>query len=67
MKEKVDSYLKNIGCKPNEYYNPNGNSEVCFVCEDADACFGYVWVQKTGGEKMNPKGAPSLKTESEVE
>ena len=58
MQSWVDSYLNSIVCKPKEYYIEN--QQVCFVCKKLDACFGYVWIQREGGKKMNSYGRPSL-------
>jgi len=58
MKSTVNYRLQAINCQPNEYYYEN--SSVCFVCNDMHACFGYGWVIRAGGEKMNPKGVPYL-------
>lgn len=58
-KEIVDSHLRVINCNPEKYYYDE--SAFCFFCEEAHACFDFVWVQRTGGEKMNPMGKPYLK------
>jgi len=58
MKETVDYRLKLLACEPKEYYYDNSN--LCFVCGKIHACFGFGWVNRTGGERMNPKGRPYL-------
>ena len=53
MKEEVDYQLQLLSCQPQEYYY--NNSAFCFLCEEVDACFGFVWVVRAGGERMmNP-------------
>jgi len=52
MEESVNSYLKYIECQPNKYCYDD--SSICFTCNEMEACFGYGWVNRSGGEKMNP-------------
>ncbi|UCG95047.1 MAG: hypothetical protein JSV92_03310 [archaeon] len=61
MEDHVDSKLEEINCEPSGYYYLD--SEVCFVCEEVEACFGYGWVNRTGGKKMNPSGPSTIKTD----
>lgn len=61
MKDEVDSHLQLLNCIPSEYYYENYS--VCFVCGDVHPCFGYALVGGKKGKKMNPRGAPYLKTE----
>jgi hypothetical protein len=56
MKEYVDSPLKWLGCEPQQYSDDGSN--ICFLCEDADACFGYAWGNKGGGAIRVPSGFP---------
>jgi len=64
MEETVNSNLKLIDCEPNKYYY--NDSAVCFVCNDMNACFGYGWVNRAEGEKMNPMGLPYLSEECDI-
>jgi hypothetical protein len=64
MKTWVDSHLERINCKPSEFYitSKENSKEVCFICNNIDACFGYGLVEREEpGKKMNPKGTPYLK------
>jgi len=60
MKDYVDTRLDYIDCQPTEYYYEN-NDTVCFICENMDACFGFVRVIREEGVKFNPLGEPYLK------
>ena len=59
MTKKVDAHLNAIECKPTSY--TLNSTEVCFVCNKLDACFGYVWVDKGERMMMNPNRAPILR------
>ncbi len=61
MKETIDYRLELLGCQPKKYYYDN--SDLCFVCDKTHACFGFGWVDREGGKKMNPKGISYLKVE----
>ena len=61
MKEIIDYRLELLDCQPKKYYYDNSN--VCFVCDKTHACFGFSWVDKEGGKKMNPQNLPYLKIE----
>lgn len=64
MQENMDSHLQLIDCEPEKYYY--GDSSICFVCDEMDACFGYGLVNRFGEKKMNPKGLPYLKNIKEI-
>jgi len=54
MQSYVSSHLQSIDCIPEKYYYDD--SSVCFLCNDIVPCFSYSWVNRTGGERMNPYG-----------
>jgi hypothetical protein len=58
LKNQIDAHLSAIDCIPMQYYFDD--SYVCFVCDDFDACFGYGWVLREGGKKINPTGITKL-------
>ena len=58
MQQWVNSRLNSIDCKPDKYYF--NDSQICFACKELNVCFGYVYVQREGGEKINPYGYPFL-------
>jgi hypothetical protein len=58
MENHVNTHLNAVNCIPTQYYYTN--SYVCFICNDFDACFGYGWVLRDEGERMNPKGIVKL-------
>lgn len=58
MKEIIDYRLELLDCQPKKYYYDNSN--LCFVCGKTHACFGFSWVDRAGGQRMNPKGKPYL-------
>jgi len=58
MQSWVDLHLDSIACKPKGYYF--NDHQICFICKEEEACFGYVYVKREGGTKMNPSGSPFL-------
>ena len=52
MKEKVDSHLGYIGCKPLSYYFED--DAICFDCESLIPCFPYWLVERAEGKRMIP-------------
>lgn len=64
MKDTVDYRLRLIDCEPKKYYY--NDSVVCFICDVGDACFGYGWTHRNGGEKMNLVETPYLKNVNEI-
>jgi hypothetical protein len=61
MKNWVDSHLNFLGCKPKKCYS--NENQFCFICKEGDTCFGYGWVERTGGKKMNPYGPTYIVTD----
>lgn len=59
MKETVDYRLQLLDCTPEKYYYDNSN--LCFICGNIHPCFGFGWVERSGGRKMNPKSLFFLK------
>jgi len=64
MKNEVNSRLQLLNCSPKEYYYDD--SSVCLVCGDIHPCFGFGWVKRTGGKRMNLKGISYLKNVKEI-
>jgi len=59
MKENVKKHLENIDCVPKNYEVKE--SELCFNCNNYDACFGYgLVIREKGQKKMNPAGIDYL-------
>lgn len=65
MKHNVEYRLSLIDCEPKEYYYED--SSVCFVCDKMDACFGYTWVNRSSGNRMNLKDLPYLKNYKKID
>jgi hypothetical protein len=61
MQDWVNFYLQAINCEQKKYYYLN--ESVCFACQNFDACFGYAYVNRSEGVRMNPMGKPLLSTE----
>jgi len=48
----INYYLKGIHCKPKKYFYDD-SKKICFPCAKLNACFGYAWVRREDGLRMN--------------
>lgn len=65
MKDEIGLRLQLLGCEPKKYYYDNSN--FCFVCGSISPCFGYGWIDREEGMKMNPGGFPYIAGAEELE
>lgn len=61
MGKEMDSHLQLLGCEPKGYYDDNSN--ICFVCNGIQPCFGYAWTIMGQARARNLKGTYMARAE----